>query len=458
MYRVLDTNVLLLDSNNLLTLGEDGCVVVLPETVLEELDAKKSGFGEINYQARAFGRLLTKAEVSSIDKENGATITTLALDDVCVQVVMLDTYGADKDGASYNDQKILEVAMYYSRLHEDVEFVSEDVMARLRGLAMGLDVRGLKVANDSEAEFVKSMELDDDEMFRTLHNRSVYDVDADHKPQNFSYVFENVNTGQVKLATISNGIVSVLGKDSERELRRQMVNPMGIEQLLMSKAIQDPTIDIVLCEASAGSGKTAMAISNAMRLMDLNKDLYDGIIYMRNTVDDYSNEDENVGFLPGLEEKFAVYLGPLQDTLDFMVRDKLKKNKAKGAELEEKVSNGIDELTAKYNIQSMVALGQRGRTYTNSIVILDEAQNMGPATMQKLLSRVGKHCKVIIVGSNKQIDSKFLSKYNNGMSVLLSEASEPTIQTGVNMFAITLKKVARSEICEFAEQLFSKGR
>ena len=61
---ILDTNIILDNAYNLVTLSEEGKnLIVLPETVLDEIDSKKSGFDEINFQARQFGRMLYDANI-----------------------------------------------------------------------------------------------------------------------------------------------------------------------------------------------------------------------------------------------------------------------------------------------------------------------------------------------------------------------------------------------------------
>ena len=449
---VLDTNILLLDAHNLLTLGV-GRDIVLSEIVLSEIDSKKSIVGDLGFNAREFGRLLNKAEVLESVLTEYFHVTTFKLGEVSIKI-LADIVGCT-DSMS-NDRKIIQSALMYQKwIGEPVEFMSNDMLAKHIGRIAGLEVSEFKIIEDYKFEFVKEVKIDEPEVFRTLHYKSIVGITAEHKPENFSYRFECATTGQIKLGVIVDGRINIIGKDTETELRRQTVNPCNAEQLLMSKAIQEDMIDIVVVEASAGSGKTVMALSNAMRLLDLHRDRYDSIIYMRNTVDDYGEKDEEVGFLSGNAEKMAVYLGPLKDTLDFMVRDNIKAKKLKGKELEETVAMQIEELTAKYNIQDMVALGTRGRTFTNSVVIIDEAQNIGPATMQKLISRVGKNCKVIVIGSNRQIDSKYLTKWNNGMSILLAHCKKPGFNTDVGIFAINLEKTVRSKIAKFAEDLFS---
>ncbi|MBP9616156.1 MAG: phosphate starvation-inducible protein PhoH, partial [Aliarcobacter sp.] len=71
-YYVLDTNILLEDATNIYKLSQEGKnLIVLPETVLDELDSKKSGFDEINFQAREFARILENSEIlNSIKKES----------------------------------------------------------------------------------------------------------------------------------------------------------------------------------------------------------------------------------------------------------------------------------------------------------------------------------------------------------------------------------------------------
>lgn len=448
-YKILDTNIILLDAKNLLLLGKDN-IIILPETVIDELDSKKSLMNELGYQAREFGRLLTKAEVTDTTKHNEGTITHLTLDNVNIKIVSLNSY-VTPEGTSYsNDRKILEVAQFCTDLYKDTEFISADVMARIRGLSLGLNVAPFTEVHDLNFEFTRKIELPY-EVFHTVHNSKVEVVIQDHKLETFNYIISNPFTEQVKLCTVENDLIKVIGADTEKELRNQDVNPCNSQQLFLSKAIQDPLIDIVVCEALSGSGKTATAISNAIRLIKKGK--FNSLVYIRNSIND-EDSNEAVGFLSGNEEKFAVYLHPLNDTLEFIIRNKLKESKLKGQELEEKVQEGIDKLKNECNIQSMTALGLRGRTFNNSVVILDEAQNASPASMQKILTRIGKGCKVIIIGSNRQIDNAFITKHNNGLSVLLDATR--AVQDTVKMHVVDLHKVVRSSTAEFAEKLFSK--
>ena len=452
-FKILDTNVILLDANNVINLAADGSTIVIPETVLDELDAKKSGLGEINFQARAFGRLLTQATKLDIKEVKDLQIHQFAIGSTRIHVAASSTYPsyADVDSKIINDRRIIEIALQYNNTYGDVLFVSNDVMCRLRAESLGLRTDEVKEIESAEFSFTKTIEVSQTD-FGLLHNRGIAELDPDYTPGTYNYHFYCPELGYEKLAVIHSGTIQIIGKDTERELRKQDINPINTDQMFLSRAIQDTSIDIIVCEALSGSGKTAISLSNAMKLVKQNNP-YDGILYIRASVDDVDKAEE-VGFLPGLEEKFAPYLHPLDDTLDFIARQRNKKSVLKGPDLDLKIEGDIVEMKSKYNITAMTTLGMRGRTFTNTIAIIDEAQNMSKASMQKVLTRFGKNVKVIIIGSNRQIDNAFLSKYTNGLSTILDACTKSA--KSLRLHAVQLQKVVRSPIAEWSEKLFSK--
>ena len=454
-YLILDTNILLLDALNLELLAQPGTVVVLPDIVINECDSKKSvAFGELGFQARSLGRIIAKSTIVDISTEGPLAITSITLKSGgSVHITSCSYPDFDVDEHTLNDRKIIHVAELYNALPDSTTtFMSNDVMCRITALGLGLTATDLKVTEKTSYEFIKEFVVEDATLFSMLHKTPIMEIDPDYIHENYNYKFSNPDTARIKLATISNtGLVEIIGKDSEKELRTQSAPPLNAEQLLLSAAIQEPTNDVILCEARAGSGKTITALSNAIRLVTLGK--YSSILYIRGTINDVSTEDEEVGFLSGNEEKMAIYLHALYDSLDFIIRKRLSNTKLKGKELEERISDETQKLTEQCDIQAMVPLGMRGRTFHDSILIIDEATSLPPATMQKILTRVGKNSKVIIIGSQNQIDSKFLTKFNNGMSLVLDAATKPS--GDVKVHAINLYRVARSPICEWAESVFS---
>ena len=459
---VLDTNIILLDAYNLVNIAKSITphpIVVLPETVLDEIDSKKSGHTEISYQARQFSRLLSKAKRLSTDNDEYPsskfmTTTRLSLDGIEIHICSLGSYPhfADDETNIRNDRKILYVAELLHRRHSCVTFCSNDVMCRIRAESLGIPTTDHKLVSDTDLQFVRRLTIDS-ELFSNLHNTQIIEVDLDYRPEYYNYVFTDESSGQVKLATLRNGLIDILGKETEAELRRQDVPPANSGQLFLSRAIQNPAIDIILCEALAGSGKTVTAISNAISLVKKGK--YKSITYIRTSNSDLPTEEE-IGFLAGNNEKIAPFLHPLEDTLQFIVRSNHKDSKLKGREYEEMISEKVEKLRSDCNISGMIAQGMRGRTFTDTVAIIDECQNTSKASLQKILTRFGKNCKIILIGSNKQIDNQYVTKYTNGLSVLLDACR--TTHDNVTLHAVELTKVLRSPVAEFVERLFtSKG-
>ena len=450
---VLDTNIILLDATNVITLGKKGSVIVLPETVLDEIDSKKSGLNEIAFQAREFGRILSRAtKIGTIPKDN-LLVTSLSVDGTIINIVSLKSYPKyeEFDRGVISDRRIIEATLAYANFATgSLTFISNDGMCRFRADSVGLNTSDLKQIEVTDISFTRYLTVDSD-LFSRLHNLSIAEVDDDYEPQYFNYVFTDATTGQTKLATLRNGLIDVIGKDSETELRRQDAPPTNAGQLFFSRAIQNPLVDVVVCEALAGSGKTVTALSNAVRLVKQGR--YSSITYIRASVDDVDKVEE-IGFLSGNDDKLAVYLHPLEDTLDFLVRSNHKDSKVKGADYEDMISEKVEKLRADCRIQGMIGLGMRGRTFTDTVAIIDEVQNMSKASLQKVLTRFGKDCKIILIGSNKQLDNPYITKYTNGLSVVLDACKRP--HPTVRMHAITLTKVLRSPVAEWAENIFSK--
>ena len=118
-YYVLDTNILLEDATNIYKLSQEGKnLIVLPETVLDELDSKKSGFDEINFQAREFARILENSEIlNSIKKESYKIIRLKIQNDknTIIDIISKEEYQVNIKNISpniINDRKILEIATF----------------------------------------------------------------------------------------------------------------------------------------------------------------------------------------------------------------------------------------------------------------------------------------------------------------------------------------------------------
>ncbi len=459
---VLDTNIMLEDASNIYKLADDSKnLIILPETVLDEIDSKKSGFDEINFQAREFARILESADIIESKKQGEYKIIRLQINDklnAIIDVISKENYDVNVKNVPINiinDRKILEIATFANTYYKvEIEFLSLDIMARTRAISLDIKTDAL-VGNKEEFnyEFVKEVEVSfEDTEF--LDNALITDFDEAYKPYNYNYCFKVKSSDQIILATVQNNRIILL---DEGEIRNQIITPLNKEQLFFSNAILSHFYNVLIVEAKAGSGKTLLALSGALKLV--RQKHFQRIIYIRNSIESL-DKGEDVGYLPGLEEKFAIYNHPLMDSLDYIIRSDYKKKKSKKnndfiQELDDaEVTIRIEELIKNYAIETMWVGEMRGRTLSNAFIIIDEAQNMSNKTMQMVLSRIDNTCKVVILGSNKQIDNFYVNKYTNALTTLLKSTQHKSDL--VNNFAIKLQKVLRGPITEWAEKIFSK--
>ncbi len=460
-YYVIDTNIILQDATNLFKLSDECTnLIIIPETVLDEIDSKKSGFDEINFQAREFARVLENANIKQKQEIGGHTIIFVAIEGAkCahIHIISKEDYEANSKNVQlniFNDRKILEIAKFVKEHYkENVKFLSLDIMARTRAVSLDIEVDSLRGdKGEFDYEFVKTIDIPFAEL-ETLPNQEITKLDKEYKPQNYSYCFKVIDSDQMILANIVSGKVSIL---EEGEIRDQIITPLNKEQLFFSNAINNPYYNVIVVDAKAGSGKTLLALSGAIKRV--RKKDYQKIIYIRNSIESL-DKGEDVGYLPGYEEKFAIYNHPLVDSLNYMVRSEHKKksaNKQKQFEEldEQEVVQRVQGMMDNYSIQTMWVGEMRGRTLSNAFIIIDEAQNMSSKTMQMVLSRIDSSCKVVILGSNNQIDNFYVNKYTNALTMLLKSTKNSSEL--VNLFAIHLEKVLRGPITQWAEDIFTK--
>lgn len=462
-YYVLDTNILLEDATNIYKLSQDGKnLIILAETVLDEIDTKKSGFDEINFQAREFARILEDSNIISSTKKDLYKIIRLKINnkDTVIDIISKDEYEINSKNVSLNiinDRKILEISTFANTYYKHkVEFISLDIMARTRAISLDIKTNSLlgKDKDIFDLDFIKYIDINFEDL-EYLDNEEIIKFDKEYKPYNFSYCFKVRHSDQVLLANIQNKKIKLL---DEVEVRDQVITPLNKEQLFFSDATINHFYNVLIIEAKAGSGKTLLALSGALKLV--RQKFFQKIIYIRNSIESL-DKGEDVGYLPGLEEKFKIYNHPLMDSLDYIIRTEHKRKRNKKApdvifqQLDDsEVTARIEQMISNYGIETMWVGEMRGRTLSNSFIIIDEAQNMSNKTMQMVLSRIDSSCKVVVLGSNKQIDNFYVNKYTNALTTLLkSTKNEDNL---VNIFAIKLEKVLRGPITEWAEQIFSK--
>lgn len=194
---------------------------------------------------------------------------------------------------------------------------------------------------------------------------------------------------------------TVLTSNIEIHKIKKVFNPRSVNQGLYIQLLRER--DIIFSYGPAGTGKTFIAIAFALNEL-LNK-RYNKIILTRPVVE----AGENLGFLPGdYIQKINPYLIPLFDSINSII---------------------TTEINAKLMSQNLIEIAplayMRGRTFNNSIVILDEAQNTTYTQMKMFLTRLGENSKLIITGDITQVDlpKKIKSGMVEGLRIV-SEVSD----------------------------------
>lgn len=167
------------------------------------------------------------------------------------------------------------------------------------------------------------------------------------------------------------------------------------EQFELYRLINENNRPIIFATGKAGTGKTYVTLACALQLQEDHK--YSQIIYARNPV----QVGESMGYLKGdIDEKYLPFMGALDDNLANIARSGCKGDTSRGGRAQQKAR--AESLRSRIEICPIAFL--RGRSFEDSIVIIDEAQNLDLTALKTVLTRVGRYCKIILLGSMNQID------------------------------------------------------
>ncbi len=432
---VLDTSVLLFDHNAINNFQDND--VAIPITVLEELDNFKIGNETKNFEAREIIRFLDK--ISGKNELN--KWIKLGQGRGALKIVM-HTNHLEKDaevifGKEKNDHKILNAALSLKQHNNDcaVILVTKDINLRLKAKAIGLLAEDYKTGKVQDVTKIsKGFPVIDDFDGEVIKN--IYQENR---------IPEKGLLGKLKLANgyyiLNNGKNSILARynaetdEIERVEKKYAygIKPKNAEQTFALNALLNEDIKLVALQGVAGTGKTLLALASALE----QKNKYQQIVLARPIIP-LSNRE--IGFLPGsADDKISPYMQPLWDNLNF-IKNQFKVNEKKSKAIEEMERSGILSITALAFI--------RGRSLSNVIFIIDEAQNLTPHEIKTIITRAGQNTKVVFTGDIHQIDTPYMDEQSNGLSYLIDKLK------GNRLFAhIKLEKGERSELANLANEM-----
>lgn len=433
---VLDTNVILHDSSCLDHFQEHD--VVIPITVLEELDQFKVGNQTVNFHAREFVRRLDELSAGKLF-DGGVPIgpgrgkISIKLErDFHPEL----TFSFSRD---VPDHHILNIAYQLAQEIKDREviLVTKDVNLRMKAKALGL------IAQD----------------YFTDHVRNIGELYSGHRlimnapPELIDPLYELPNTCEATpfLPTIEpkpweyfilrQQYKSVLAtfdplNNSFRRVEKIQaygITPKNAEQTFALDALLNPEIKLVTLTGKAGTGKTLLALAAALE----GRRNYTQI-FMARPVVPLSNKD--IGFLPGdIESKLDPYMQPLFDNLG-VIRNQFPESSPK----HKRIAELLDE--DKLIIAPLTYI--RGRSLVKIYFIVDEAQNLTPHEIKTIITRAGEGTKMVFTGDIFQIDHPYLDVHSNGLCYLIEHFKGQTLYAHIN-----LEKGERSELADLASTL-----
>ena len=436
---VLDTNVLL-HSAQALDAFEDN-EIVIPMTVLEEIDKFKRNQDELGRNARQVIRRLDelrkKGRLSegvplehSDDPEKSGSIRIMVSEGKL-------TSSADMSVA---DNRILNVARMCKEADiRPVIFITKDINLRLKADALDIEVEDYDTERVDSLDMYSGLtELEADGAYLDkLHTEKAAPLPENELlyPNQFIMFRDKADPGHTLLAWRKHDRVETL-PDGMTD-RVWNVSPRSKEQRMALQLLIDPEIQVVSLVGQAGSGKTLLALAAALHTVE-KAGLYDKILVSRPIVP----MGKDIGYLPGdKDEKLSLWMQPIYDNLDFLLHSDAKKEShlSTTRRIEAMKQSGKLELEALTYI--------RGRSIPRQYVIIDEAQNLTPHEVKTIVSRSGEGTKMILTGDPSQIDNPYLDSSSNGLT-FLAERFKPLPLHG----HITLRKSERSALAAAAAE------
>lgn len=433
---VLDTSVIIYDHTAIKNFKEHD--VVIPITVLEELDNFKKGNDTKNFAAREFTRYIDKMSgrntLQDWTRINGKSHGYFKIEMNFSKKVNAEKIFEERKG----DHRILNTALYVveSNPGRKVVLVTKDINLRIKAKSLSLQ------AEDYETGKIKTV----DELYSGMSE--VQKVNAENITniyQKGSSPVRDILKRQAALPNhyyvLKNGSQSVLARyNKEDETFQRVVKtaafgviPKNAEQAFALDAIMNPEIKLVSIQGVAGTGKTLLSLAGAL---ELRRNYHQ--IYLARPIVPLSNKD--IGYLPGdVNSKLNPYMEPLWDNLKYirsLFSEKDKEHKQ------------LNEMVESQKLVVCPLAYIRGRSLSNVFFIVDEAQNLTPHEVKTIITRAGENTKIVFTGDIHQIDTPYLDAQSNGLSYLIEKVK------GQKLYAhITLQKGERSELANLANEL-----
>lgn len=417
---VLDSNVLL-QAPYALESFEDNHIV-LPLAVLEELDTLQSSDGDRGGNARQVIRFLEQVRLQGnlldgVPLHCGGTLR-LEVNHVHTEL----PHGMDPEDRV---SRILKVCKGLTEDGVPVILVSRDIVTRIKAQMMGIPAEefttdqiskeslpytgraDVYVPNDLLSGFKKKGVTAQD--LYTLDEQG-QQIPVDLTENQFVILHSDTETKKTMLGRYRSGKVTALEYSNSKPfgVKPRNVGQQFMQEALMMGAKEAP---LVIIKGPAGTAKTFYTLAVGLeKVMEQEERQFRKILACRPN----AQFDQDIGFLPGSEkEKISPLMRPIVDNLEVLLDLEHKKDRRSS---EEELRSRIDYLfeTGTITIEAMNFI--RGRSITDTLLMIDEAQNLSPRQVKGIVTRVGRGTKVVLLGDPAQIDHPLLDERSNGLS------------------------------------------
>lgn len=432
---VLDTSVLLHDHQALTNFKKND--VAIPITVLEELDKFKIGNDTKNFAAREVIRFIDKITLNTNLQSWTKLGTSLGRFKIILDHTPTAMNAENIFALGKNDHKIINAGLVLKEIESDYEIVlvTKDINLRIKAKALGLQAEDYETGKVDTEKFdnLSYTQIDglESDIIRDLFTKDKIEENGilgKHKSANGYYILKNGKTSTLAYYNPFTDLIERVDKTFVYGIKAK-----NAEQAFAQHALLNNDVKLVALQGVAGTGKTLLALASALE--QSNK--YQQIILARPIVP-LSNKE--IGFLPGdANDKIGPYMEPLWDNLKF-IKSQFGENEKKHKAIVEMEQNG------KLIITPLAFI--RGRSLSNILFIVDEAQNLTPHEVKTIITRAGENTKIIFTGDVKQIDTPYLDEHSCGLAYLIDRLKNQPL------FAqIKLEKGERSELANLANDL-----
>ena len=407
---IVDTSVILYDKNSITSFtGHDVC---LPITVLDELDRFKDKQGLLGEYARSVIRYLDnlrtlgKLDEGVYDPDNDVTIKIL---------ISEPSLEAEKLGLCplSGDNRIISSAIELQKeSSRELIVITKDINLRVKCNSIGIE------AEDYYKDHLpERLEEDLKSNIITVTSQDISEL-YEHGSLESGNLISDAHENKFAALRSPDGssALSVFQKGSWNLVREQEIKAYGIkarnkEQSFALHALRS-NIPLVCLTGIAGSGKTFLALMASLE--GLNERKYERIVLTR----PIQTVGKDIGFLPGdMKEKMSPWLSPVIDNFRHAFKD----------------VTYFEAMVAKGNIEVAPLPYIRGRTFSDCIIIVDEAQNATVHELKTVITRTGNNSKIVLLGDTDQIDTPYIDKRSNGLSIVSEKLSSSSLTASIHL-------------------------